>query len=76
VYPSPFLRFSSNDNQDLALVEANLSAIKSSWARWLSGDGDINREWESYIKAGNDAGLQRSILIRQNAFDTYLQTLK
>jgi putative aldouronate transport system substrate-binding protein len=74
-YPEGLMRYSAEDNQILALNETNLGSVKSRWAAWLVGEGNIDAEWNDYLKSAADAGLNRNIEIRQKAFDTYIKSL-
>jgi putative aldouronate transport system substrate-binding protein len=72
-YPEGLMRYSAEDNQALALNETNLGTVKSRWAAWLVGEGNIEAEWNNYVKSALDAGLNKNIEIRQKAFDAYLK---
>jgi putative aldouronate transport system substrate-binding protein len=74
-YPEGLMRYSTEDNQTLALNETNLNTIKSRWAAWLVGEGSIDAEWNNYLKSAADAGLNKNIEIRQKAFDAYIKSL-
>jgi putative aldouronate transport system substrate-binding protein len=70
------MKYSSADSQTLAMNETNLESIKARWGAWLVGQGNIEGEWNSYVKSATDAGLNKNIEIRQKAFDDYLKSLR
>ena len=39
-------------------------------ARWITGQGDIDAEWDAYVKQMNDLGLQEYLALWQQAYDT------
>ena len=38
----------------------------------MTGESDIDADWDGYVKNVNDAGLPQILEIRQKAFDAYL----
>ncbi|MDR2374959.1 MAG: extracellular solute-binding protein [Treponema sp.] len=70
------LKYSSEDNQTLAMLEADVGSIRARWAAWLVGEGNIGAEWNDYVKSAQDSGLNRILAIHQKAFDSYLQSMK
>ena len=42
------------------------------WSLWITGEADIDAEWDSYVQSVKDAVLEEVLKIRQNAFDNYL----
>jgi putative aldouronate transport system substrate-binding protein len=75
IYPDTFMKYSTEDTQTLAMNQANISNICNRWAVWLTGDGNIEAEWDAYVKSIYDAGLNKNLEIRQKAFDAYVKTL-
>ena len=76
-YPRMFLKFSAEDENFLALTDANINNIvDNQWALWLTGDADIESTWDSYVESVNGAGLQDCLNIRQAAFDAYLESIQ
>lgn len=70
------LKFSSEDNQTLARLEADIEGIRARWAAWLVGEGNIEAEWNNYVKSALDSGLNQVLAIHQKAFDFYLDAMK
>lgn len=73
-YPRMFLKFTEEDENTMALTQANVNnIIDNQWSLWMTGEQDIESTWDSYVQNVYDAGLQQIIDIRQKAFDTYLE---
>jgi putative aldouronate transport system substrate-binding protein len=75
-YPEGFIRYSSGDLQILGIMETDIGSIEQRYAAWLTGEGDIEAEWDSYVQSAIDAGLNKCIEIRQRALEAYMQNLK
>lgn len=43
-------------------------------AAWITGEGDIDSDWDSFVESIKNAGLTQNLEIRQAAFDKYLET--
>lgn len=72
-YPDMFMKYSIDDQNTLAVTQANINAIiDNQWALWLTGAADIDATWDAYVQSVYDAGLDTAIAIRQKAFDAYL----
>ncbi len=73
MYPDMFMKYSSEDENNMALLQANIdNVINNQWAVWMVGEQDIDSTWDAYVQSVYDAGLQEVLDIRQAAFDTYL----
>ena len=72
-YPQMFMKYTSEDTNAMAVQQANINnIINNYWALWLTGESDIESDWEDYVYAAESAGLTDNLKIRQAAFDTYL----
>lgn len=72
-YPQMFMKYTESDLNTMAMDQANITNITNNyWALWLTGESDINKDWDAYVSSVNDAGLPEVLKIRQAAFDTYL----
>lgn len=72
-YPQMFMKYNESDLNTLAMDQANITNITNNyWALWLTGESNIDKDWDAYVKSVNDAGLPDVLAIRQAAFDTYL----
>lgn len=72
-YHQMFMKYSAKDTSQLAVLQANITNITDNyWSLWMTGQSDIDSDWDSYVKSIKDAGLDEDISIRQKAYDTYL----
>ncbi len=52
------------------LVRTDLTDVRKTYfARWIRGEGDIDAEWDQYIKACKDAGLEDFLKLSQKQYD-------
>lgn len=76
-YPRMAMKYSADDTDTMAMNQTNINNITSQQlAAWITGEGDIENEWDSFVKNVNNAGMTQNLEIRQKAFDSYLQTLE
>ena len=74
-YPQLFMKYSEADQNTLAMNQANINnIIDNYWSLWITGESDIDADWESYVESVEGAGLQQNLEIRQAAFDSYLES--
>lgn len=72
-YPQMFMKYTESDLNTMAMDQANITNITNNyWALWLTGESDIEKDWDAYVSSVNDAGLPEVLKIRQAAFDIYL----
>ena len=72
-YPQMFMKYSQEDQNTMALTQANINnIIDNQWSLWLTGQADIDSTWDSYVESVEAAGLSQVLEIRQAAFDNYL----
>lgn len=72
-YPQMFMKYSAEDQNAMAVAQANINnIIDNYWSLWMTGQSDIDADWDSYVESVDAAGLQDILKIRQTAFDTYL----
>ena len=41
------------------------------WGLWLTGESNIEDDWDSYVEEVNAAGLQDILAIRQASYDSW-----
>lgn len=76
-YPQIFMKYSKDDTNTIAINQANIKNItEQQWATWMTTTVDIEKEWDTYVKNANNAGLTETLEIRQKAYDEYLKSLK
>jgi putative aldouronate transport system substrate-binding protein len=71
-YPQMFMKYTAEDQNKLGMLQANINNITDNyWALWLTGESNIDKDWEEYIREVERAGLLEVLQIRQSAFDAY-----
>ena len=76
-YPQMAMKYSADDTNTMAMNQTNIDNITSQQlAAWITGEGDIESEWDSFVENVNNAGMTQNLEIRQKAYDSYLQTLE
>lgn len=74
-YPQLFMKYSDADQNTMAMNQANINnIIDNKWSLWITGEADIDADWDSYVEEVNGAGLNEVLQIRQAAFDKYLES--
>ena len=53
---------------DLAVAIDNLRS--TTLARWITGQGDIDAEWDAYVEQMNSLGLEEYLSLCQMSYDT------
>jgi len=68
--PFPVLWFTADESSEVSLINADINPFSQmNAARWVSGEGDIDAEWDAYVAQLNAMGLNRLLEINQAAFD-------
>ncbi len=71
-YPQMFMRYTTDDQNTLAQLQAGITSVTDSWwGIWLTGDAEIEDTWEDYVAEVEAAGLSQVLEIRQAAYDAY-----
>ncbi|NLM10828.1 MAG: extracellular solute-binding protein [Clostridiaceae bacterium] len=66
----PELYYSQEQIDELALLKTTINDyVNSSVVRFITGDLDVEKDWESYLKQMKDLGVERYIEIVQSAYD-------
>lgn len=66
----PKLFFDEAAAMDLSQIEANIKDyVTASTARFIIGDLDIDKDWDSYLSELKTMGVDRYVTIFQNAYD-------
>lgn len=72
-YPHLFMKYTDEEQNTMAMNQANINnIIDNKWSLWITGEADIDAEWDSYVESVEGAGLDEVLKIRQGAFDKYL----
>jgi putative aldouronate transport system substrate-binding protein len=63
----------SEENEELVgLTTDVVSYAKNQLARWISGDGSVNAEWDAYLRELDKLGLQRYLEMKQTIYNRYM----
>lgn len=69
--PFPNVMYSAEEFQELPTLTTDIdSYVKTTRAQWIT-KGNIDKEWDAYIKQLNDMGLKRLVEIRTDAYKRY-----
>ena len=77
-YPSKFITYTTDENSDLAMTQANINNIvDQTYSAWLTDSSrNIEEEWDAYVQSVYDIGLTQNLEIRQTAYERYLTSMK
>lgn len=71
-YPQMLMKYSAEDQNTMAVAQANVNnIINNYWGLWLTGESDVEEDWEDYVAAAEAAGLTDILKIRQTAYDAF-----
>lgn len=69
--PFPNVMYSSEEFQELPTLTTDIgSYVQTTRAKWII-KGNIDQEWDSYMKQLNAMGLKRLVEIRTDAYNRY-----
>ena len=72
-YPHLFMKYTDEEQNTMAMNQANINnIIDNKWSLWITGESDIDADWDAYVESVKGAGLDEVLQIRQKAFDSYL----
>jgi len=67
----PILQFTENERKRVVELEAVLNGVRDEyWLKFIMGvlDPDKDKDWQSFMQAANDAGLDEVIQLRTRAY--------
>lgn len=74
IWPRPY--YSNEDaNKVYRMTTDIFYHVNTYRARWITGEGDINEEWDEYINKLEDLDVDEMVTIMQRAYDSYLGIL-
>ena len=74
-WPRPY--FSEDDSKLVAEVRADVNTLTAKWyAEFVTGEKNIETDWQAYLDAMNKAGIDQYLEGHQNAYDTWLSGQK
>lgn len=73
LYPRDFMKYTTEEQNALAMNQANINnIIDNYWAMWVTGESDIDADWDTYVENVKNAGLEENLKLRQAAYDAYM----
>lgn len=70
--PLPLLYFSSEDQKKIASIGTDIKTyVVQSMAQFITGERDVEAEWDSYIADLEKMGVHEYVKIHQEAYDTW-----
>lgn len=68
----PSMKFTDEETETLTSIQSGIKdQILQMAARWISGESDIDADWDSYISSLEGIGLEEYVSIYQTAYDRY-----
>ena len=72
-YGYPRLIMETEEQEEVDLLKTDIAKYQEETiCRWISGQGDVDAEWDEYIATLNNFGHERYLEIHQQAYDRYL----
>lgn len=67
---TPYLKLTPEETQELQTIKVELNKyIAESRTRFITGDLNVDKDWDSYVKNLDNIGLQKYISTQQKAYD-------
>lgn len=74
IWPRPY--YSNEDASTLYRITTDIFyQVDAYRARWITGEGNIDKEWDEYINKLEGLGLEQMLKIYQSGYDSYLKIL-
>lgn len=69
----PYVFYSDEEQAVITEHQANLKTERDTWRdKFITGEKDIDAEWDAYIEALNKMGLKELTVAQQGAFDRFM----
>ena len=73
--PLPLMNYSPDEANELSTLSTDISkVVNEQKAKWCTGQGDIDKEWDAYIESLNKIGLERYMEIHNAAYSRFLNS--
>lgn len=70
--PLPLMNFTPEESKRLSTLSTDISKlVYEQKAKWCTGQGDIDAEWDNYVASLNKLGLEEYMKIYNTAYDRY-----
>lgn len=68
-----FMKYTADESKDMTLISTAIGPVVSAkQVAWITGEADINAEWDAYVEEIYGYGLQDILDIKQDKFDAWL----
>lgn len=74
-WPRPYF-VAKDANRALALTTDIFYQVNTNRAKWITGQSDIDADWDGYIKKLNSIGLEEFLEIMQRGYDSFMERQK
>jgi putative aldouronate transport system substrate-binding protein len=71
IWPRPYLT-PEDANKAYSTTTDIFYQVSTQRAKWVTGQGDIDKDWDAYLKKINSLGLEEFIAIFQKSYDTFI----
>lgn len=69
-WPRTYMTIEEKD--EIATIETDLQSYsKNQLAKWISGESDVNADWDSYLQELENIGLSHYLSVKQTIYDRY-----
>lgn len=73
--PLPLMNYTPEEANELSTLSTDISkVVNEQKAKWCTGQGDIDKEWDAYIESLNKIGLERYMEIHNAAYSRFLNS--
>ena len=70
----PAMRLSEDDEKEISTIFVDISSyVDQMKAKWITGESNVENDWEDYLKALEKMNVSRYVEIYQNAYDASLE---
>lgn len=74
-WPRPY--YSAEQSEKVGELQTDIfTAVEQKKDGWITGQGDIDAEWDAYVKNLYTMGLEEYIKINQDAYDVYKEAMR
>lgn len=73
-YPTASVKFTKDQSSKMATYKTDIiTHIDNTQAKWITGDGSIDKEWDAYLNELNKMGIEEMRKLYQDAYDAFMK---
>ena len=73
--PLPLMNYTPEEANELSTLSTDISkVVNEQKAKWCTGQGDIDKEWDAYVESLNKIGLERYMEIHNEAYSRFTKS--